>query len=215
MATVAEQFIANLESADTYTDPYPHWILSRVLPDDICADMDTLDVPMAPAAAYDAGRREANNSSRAFFDAERQAENPSVAAVAGALKAPETIAAIERITSAQLDGSLLRIEYCQDGDGFWLEPHTDIGAKLFTMLIYLSVGEGSDNCGTDVFDDDKSLVKSAPFKFNTGLIFVPGTNTWHGFNRRKINGVRKSIIVNYVKPEWRSRHELAFQDPVK
>lgn len=215
MATVAEEFIANLESADTYDTPYRHWILSKVLPDDICRDMDALDVPMSPALDYEGGRREANNSSRAFFDTARQAENPSVAAVAQALKAPETIAAIERITGADLAGSLLRIEYCQDGDGFWLEPHTDIGAKLFTMLIYLSVGEGSDNCGTDVFDDDKNLIKTAPFAFNSAMVFVPGTNTWHGFNRRRINGTRKSIIVNYVKPEWRSRHELAFDEPVK
>ena len=43
-----------------------------------------------------------------------------------------------------------------------------------------------------------------------GLIFVPGADTWHGFTRRPIVGVRRSLIVNYVKPEWRSRHELAF-----
>jgi len=24
--------------------------------------------------------------------------------------------------------------------------------------------------------------------------------------------VRRSLIVNYVKPEWRSRHELAFPE---
>jgi hypothetical protein len=24
--------------------------------------------------------------------------------------------------------------------------------------------------------------------------------------------VRRSLIVNYVKPEWRSRHELAYPD---
>ena len=38
----------------------------------------------------------------------------------------------------KLRDSHLRIEYCLDTDGFWLEPHTDIGAKLFTMLVYLS-----------------------------------------------------------------------------
>ena len=33
-----------------------------------------------------------------------------------------------------------------------------------------------------------------------------------GKAERPIAGVRKSIIVNYVGPEWRSRHELAFPD---
>ena len=45
-----------------------------------------------------------------------------------------------------------------------------------------------------------------------GLLFVPAADTWHGFTRRRIAGVRRSLIVNYVKPEWRSRHELAFPD---
>ena len=214
MAHLADAFIANLEGSDAYTSPYRHWILKEVVPANIAQDLESLDIPMGVGLDY-GGRRELNNSMRAFFDAERQAENTSVASFAETFKAPETIEALERVTGVDLSGSLLRIEYCQDGDGFWLERHTDIGAKLFTMLIYLSVGEGSDNCGTDIFDDDGNLVKSAPFKFNTGLIFVPSTNTWHGFNPRKINGVRKTIIINYVKPEWRARHELAYADPVK
>jgi hypothetical protein len=41
---------------------------------------------------------------------------------------------------------------------------------------------------------------------------VPGADTWHGFRRRPIAGIRRSLIVNYVKSEWRSRHELAFPD---
>lgn len=38
------------------------------------------------------------------------------------------------------------------------------------------------------------------------------TDTWHGFGKRPIGGIRRSIIVNYVKDEWRSRHELAYPD---
>jgi len=56
------------------------------------------------------------------------------------------------------------------------------------------------------------LVATAPYRRNAGLIFIPGSDTWHGFHRRPIVGVRRSLIVNYVKPEWRSRHELAFPD---
>ena len=60
------------------------------------------------------------------------------------------------------------------------------------------------------------VIGSAPGGFGKGLMFVPGPDTWHGFARRRITGVRRSLIVNYVKPEWRSRHELAFSDqPVR
>ena len=214
MAQLADALIANLKGSDTYSSPYPHWLLKEVFPKDVAETIDTLDIPMGASLDY-GGRRELNNSQRAFFDAERQAENPTVSAVAQAFRAPATIATIEKMTGTDLTGSLLRLEYAQDTDGFWLEPHTDIGVKLFTMLWYLSVGEGSDNCGTDIFDDKGNVVKSAPFTFNSGLIFIPSTDTWHGFTKRKINGIRKSLIINFVKPEWRARHELAFQDPVK
>jgi hypothetical protein len=39
---------------------------------------------------------------------------------------------------ASVGGSYLRVEFAQDTDGFWLEPHTDLGVKAFTMLLYLS-----------------------------------------------------------------------------
>jgi hypothetical protein len=214
MACLADTLIASLEGSRVHAHPYRHWLLNEVMPPDVARIVDTLDIPMGEGLDY-GGRRELNNSKRAFFDAERQADNQTIAQVAQAFRAPQTIATIESMTGCDLTGSFLRMEYAQDTEGFWLEPHTDIGVKLFTMLWYLSVGEGSDNCGTDIFDPQGTLVKTAPFTFNGALIFVPATDTFHGFNQRRINGIRKSVIVNYVTPEWRARHELTFQEPVK
>ena len=44
------------------------------------------------------------------------------------------------------------------------------------------------------------------------LAFVPSDNTWHGFAPREIKQVRKSLIINYVTPEWRAREQLASPD---
>ena len=44
----------------------------------------------------------------------------------------------------------MRLEYAQDTDGFWLEPHTDLGVKLFTMLIYLPDSGEQNDLGTDI-----------------------------------------------------------------
>jgi len=41
---------------------------------------------------------------------------------------------------------------------------------------------------------------------------VPGPNTWHGFERRPIVGVRRLMEINYVRPTWRDRDQLAFPD---
>jgi hypothetical protein len=44
------------------------------------------------------------------------------------------------------------------------------------------------------------------------MVFVPSNRTYHGFERRRIEGVRKSVIINYVTNEWRAREQLAFPD---
>ncbi len=78
------------------------------------------------------------------------------------------------------------------------------------MLIYLSDHPDAEDWGTDILDADRNLVCRASGAFNTGLIFLPAANTWHGFAPRKIRGLRRSLIINYVVPEWRARHELAY-----
>ena len=148
---------------------------------------------------------------RACFSASRRAASiRSATRCASALQSERVVARLERLCDVDLRERYLRIEYCLDTDGFWLEPHTDIGAKLFTMLIYLSSDPGSEAWGTDILDGNLNLVATTPYRRNVGLIFIPGADTWHGFHKRPIDGVRRSLIVNYVKPEWRSRHELAF-----
>jgi hypothetical protein len=64
--------------------------------------------------------------------------------------------------------------------------------------------------GTDLLDGPDRLELTTPYQRNFGFIFIPSADTWHGFDRRPISGVRRSLIVNYVRPEWRSRNEFAF-----
>ena len=40
------------------------------------------------------------------------------------------------------------------------------------------------------------------------MVFVPANNTYHGFEKRPIKGVRTSLIINYVTNEWRAREQL-------
>ena len=41
------------------------------------------------------------------------------------------------------------------------------------------------------------------------MIFIPGADTWHGFEPRPLRALRRSLIVNYVGDEWRARDQLA------
>lgn len=203
--------LASLRSAQHVTWPYDHWLLENVLPAAACRAIADLPFPTPVASNFD-GRREANNSTRVYFSPENQNRYAVVRQVAQAFNDAQVRGGLESLTGVDLGPGSLRIEYCQDADGFWLEPHVDIPVKLFTMLVYLSDDPALRDAGTDIYDEspEHKLVASVPYELNAGLIFIPGKTTWHGFGRRPIKGVRRSIIINYVGPSWRATEELAY-----
>ena len=210
-AEISRSFVSSMTGSRLEPYPYNYWVLDRPLPDGTGEAVAAL--PIVPADIEDTcGKRETNNATRVHFSPALQTRFPVVKAIAEAFQDPFVVGALEETCGIDLEGSFLRIELCQDKGGFWLQPHTDIGAKLFTMMIFLCEGEGAENWGTDVLDADHNLVTHAPCGFNIGMIFIPGENTWHSFQERPIDGVRRSLMVNYVKNEWRSTHELSFPD---
>lgn len=209
--SLTSHFADSLDRAAVERSPYRYWLLDSVLPEPECTELSNL--PIAPTVFGDtAGKRETHNALRFHVTPATRTGFPVLGELAAALQSEPAISAIERTCDVDLSGTNLRIEYCRDTDGFWLEPHTDIGVKKFTMLIYLSNDPGSEAWGTDVLDGPDRLVCTAPYRRNGGLIFIPAANTWHGFRKRPINGLRKTLMVNYVGPEWRARAELAFPD---
>jgi len=201
-------------NAKGVAEPYSYWLPHDILPLDLPDALCALPFP-ATAIGDTLGKRETHNTRRIFVSEETRARFPVCAALADAFQDEATVALLEDKCGTKLAGGFTRIELCLDTDGFWLEPHTDIGAKMLTFLIYLSDHPDAAMWGTDVMDRDGNVLARAPGLANHGLIFVPASDTWHGFVRRPISGVRRSLIVNYVRPEWRSRHELAFPgDPV-
>jgi hypothetical protein len=209
--TTTEAFLSSLRHCARSDFPYPHWLLEHCLPEEVVNAVTGL--PIAPARIEDTqGRRETHNDSRIHFGEQYRSRYGVMDTLARVFQSREVVDALEAATGARLGGTSLRIEYCQDTDGFWLEPHTDIGVKKFTMLIYLNREAQGADWGTDIYSDHDTHVGRAPAGVNKGLIFVPSDKTWHGFEKRPMYGVRKSLIVNYVGPEWRNRHELCFPD---
>ncbi len=209
-APVADAFLDSLARARHGSTPYDHWLLDRVLPEEDVAGIEALPF-LPPQDAIFSGKRESNNAVRVYFNPENQARFAVCRRIAAGFLDPRVMRAIEETTGATLSGSRLRIEYCQDIEGFWLSPHTDISVKTFSMLIYLSDDPRLKHAGTDIHEGppDFKHVASAPYGRNLGFIFVPGKNTWHAVGKRPLNGaVRKSLIVNYVTPAWRVTSEL-------
>ena len=208
---IKKNFIRSLSNSQKEDDPYTHWLLSDVFGESDIDDL--LNLPFsAPRMDYSIGKRDANNDKRGYFDVERRHEYPICGLISDALQSPEVIRSIEDVCGVDLEGTYLRVEYAQDSPGFWLAPHTDIGVKKFTMLIYLSRDEEASNWGTTIYKDAETVWGTVPSPSNHALIFIPADNTWHGYEKRPMSGLRKSLIVNYVTDEWRARNELAFPD---
>lgn len=207
---VAGSFLACLAAARHRTSPYDHWLLEGALPDGYCDEIAGLPFRPPEVEAFN-GRRETHNALRVYFNPENQARFGICRRVVDGFQNPEVRKTIEEVTGADLSDGKLRIEYCQDTDGFWLEPHTDISVKKFTMLVYLLDDPDLADAGTRIHEGppDFKCVGAAPYGRNKGVIFVPGKNTWHSVARSPIRGVRKSIIINYVTSDWREKWELA------
>lgn len=213
-AEAVRNFVVDaFRGAERRDEPYAHWVLSEVFPEPTSRAIVRLPFP-APVIDDTEGKRDTHNSTRIFFSQDNQRIHGVCAAVSEALQHPEAVSIMAEVTGADLAGSSLRIEYAQDREGFWLEPHTDIGPKRITFILYLIDLDGGGGLGTDIYADDEAHthVGSSPAAFNQGFVFIPARNTWHGFERRPIPGIRRSLIINYVGPEWRNRQELCFPD---
>jgi len=206
---VADAVAASIAARKAFDEPYRHYILENLFPNDVSDEL--ADLPFAaPRLDGVSGKRELHNDQRSYFDAAGMARFPVMRAVAQALQSRQIVRMIHDAFEAPIDDTFLRLEYAQDVDGFWLEPHSDLGVKKFTCLIYLSQGPGHEDLGTDIYWSRERHYGRSPFKRGAAMIFVPAENTWHGFEKRPIQGVRRSVILNYVTHEWRAREQLSF-----
>ena len=208
---IVQSFLTSLERGDHSATPYDHWNLTDCLPGEAIDEILTLPFE-APDLEGVSGKRELHNATRTYFDAENRSRYPIVDAFAEAFQDPRVTRRIANEFNTDLDGSYLRIEFAQDTNGFWLEPHSDLGVKLFTMLIYVSKEPSHADLGTDIYDTDLKHVGRSPFASNAAMVFIPSNISFHGFEPRPIDGVRKSMIINYVTDEWRAREQLAFPE---
>jgi hypothetical protein len=210
-ARIADAFVAAIAARRSFQAPYLHHLMENVFPADVS---DALaELPFAPPVLNGvSGKRELHNDQRSYFDATGVARFPVMGAVAEALQSTRVASLIHEAFAAPIDDTFLRLEYAQDVDGFWLQPHTDLGVKKFTCLIYLSDGPGHEALGTDIYESPDKHFGVSPFGRGAAMVFVPGDNTWHGFEKRRIEGVRRSVILNYVTHEWRAREQLSYPE---
>jgi hypothetical protein len=208
---IALHFCRSVRDAERREEPYRHWKLVDVFPMDLCTGILSLPVRPPELGPTD-GTRGSYNAARCFMTPQMRADYPCCQALSDALQRPDVARLMAETCGIQTEGGYLRMEYIQDVDGAWLEPHRDIPEKLFSMVIYLCTGPEAAEWGTDIYDAERRWVGRSAATFDSGVIFVAGPATWHGFEKRRLKGVRRLMEINYVRPDWRDREQLTFPD---
>ncbi len=209
-AVLADHFVQALRGAQTKEDYYLRWALKDVLPEALCTAILVLPI-VPPMLGNTDGTRNTYNRQRTFITPHLRQQFPACQNRAEAFQRPDVARQFEETCGIKAEGTFFRAEYMQDTDGMWLEPHRDLVEKVFSMVIYLCTGPEAKNWGTDIYDHQKKWVARSSADFNTGVIFKAGPHTWHGFDKRPINGVRRLMEINYVR-DWTDREQLAFPD---
>ncbi len=192
-----------LNKISSYSDPFPHWELDQPFSDEMIDEIKEVNISDAPRSfdgtrAADAGGEGIDGKLRVFLEKDNMNLLPKGMELIEDLKNKEVIDSIQEKIKKDLKNSFIRVEYIADRKGFWLKPHLDIPEKLMTMMLFINPYNESDNLGTDFYDEDKKLVKTVPYKHNTGYFFASGSNTWHGLEKKEIKIERRCMQINYV-----------------
>lgn len=233
---LANHLVACLAHRRTDSDrPFRHHIVVDAIPPDLQAGLRALSI--APRAMT--GARADNNATRVYFSPPFRAANPAADRLARAFQDKRVVGAAIAACGALLRSSYLLIELACDSGPCELRPHRDLGVKRFTALFYLNDDPVLKNAGTDLYtpktqripdirdavargvdparDCFEETTVRPPHGARFGYFFTPSDVSWHGFDRRSLDAVRKTIIVNYVGPTpsgetYRSVQNLAFPD---
>ena len=209
---ISNNFIRSLSKSTVYQYPFRHWVLANSLPLEVLESIIQISVE-APSTETLVGTQRSEFEGRFFFSPNNRFIFPVCDEVARAFQALKVIQAIEACADIKLTNTQLRIEYTQDCDGYFLEPHTyTIDPKIFTLVITLPRAPHLEAMGTDLYDTDHNYVSTQPKTISGGLAFVPDTQTWHGFEKKQIEGIRRSLIVNYVGEGWPQTIDLSFPE---
>ena len=172
---ITNNFIRSLSKSSVYQYPFRHWVLANSLPLEVLESIIRISVE-APSTEALVGTQRSEFEGRFFFSPNNRSVFRVCDDVARAFQSLKVIQAIEACADIKLTNTQLRIEYTQDCDGYFLEPHTDtIDPKRFTLVVTLPRVPHLEAMWTDLYDTDHTYVSTQPKTISGGLAFVPDT----------------------------------------
>jgi hypothetical protein len=199
-------FRRSLANASRFDLPFRHWILDSVFEEELMNSFEAL--AFKPLKLRGDGSR-VSLPPAAFLNEATCARYPVLSRVVDIFSDRAAVEDLERQCGITLENTFLRISYHVDAHGFWLRPHTDLAVKCLSLIVLVKHNASDEPIGTEMYDCSGTLVGRAPSRDNSGLMFVPNSNTFHGFTERRLTGTRSTLVVNFVSDAWVNRDELA------
>ena len=185
--------------------PWKHFIFDNIFAKE---DYQTLkDFPRLDSGYENiTGFRDAIDN-RVFLNDKFVSKNPQFKSVLRTLNDTESF---EKIFDINLVNCSPRPELIDDRCPFFHEVHRDHPDKVLTMLIYIDKDD-EQNLASDLYIDKNTHHTKLKWKDNGGIGWTiePNDDKWHGFKPMKYNGVRRILIINWVKNNiWNDKSQL-------
>lgn len=174
--------------------PFKHYVFNNFFCDKELKEIDNI-VLDEHSASLDGARTTNNN--RFFVNKDNINDNYTLSRIVDFFLRDETIEMFEKESGKKIKGNYLRVEFIEDREKSWLEPHVDINEKLMSFLVYLNTTNECMSIGTALYNSKKQYVKTVPYINNAGFYFFPSDDTWHGLESVKIKERRRAVMVNY------------------
>jgi len=222
-----EHFLARLRSATVEMDPFPHYVLDRVFPDDHYRELlrylpdstvyenlyevtdlkldhfrhrDQRDMNHGWTDRLPADQREFWRSFNQWFLSEEVAQ-----------------ALMESFGWESWPAVSVESQFIRHRAGYFLGPHSDLYTKLVVLLLYLAPDDNAEHLGTSLYRpkqagfscpnskhyafEDFVRVKTAPYRANSLLAFVRSDISFHGLeplSERDVATTAGRDVIQYV-----------------
>lgn len=227
MNSVLEHFVGRLRSARVERDPFPHYVLEQVFPEDyyreLLRHLPSSEVYENLYAVTDLKldhfrHRDQRDMDHGWTDRLPPASRPFWDSFNQWFLGEELAEAVMKSFGRESWPALsIESQFIRHRAGYFLGPHSDLYTKLVVLLLYLAPDDRAEHLGTSLYRpkqagfscpnskhyafDDFIRVKTAPYRPNSLLAFVRSDISFHGLEPLSDEDVTTTAgrdVIQYV-----------------
>lgn len=205
MTTPLEHFIERLRRTQVDSDPFPHYFVEHVFPDDYYRELLR---HLPPNDVYENlyevtdlkldhfRHRDQRDMDHGWTDKLRGEQRVFWSSFNQWFMGEELARAVMQSFALEMPAVLVESQFIRHRAGYFLGPHSDLYTKLVVLLLYLAPDNKAEHLGTSLYRpkragfscpdskhypfEDFIRVKTLPYRPNSLLAFVRSDISFHG-----------------------------------